>query len=108
MALLTRINEDQKNLMDLYKEMKGDYQKLLLKMDHIEESLDISRYLPTTTTTRSQLPQQCTPQPPTATSSLLNNPGPAVLPLPYSCKSKEALLHQHQLHQKGMYCWNQI
>jgi hypothetical protein len=81
MALLTRINEDQKNLMDLYKEMKGDYQKLLLKMDHIEESLDISRYLPTTTTTRSQLPQQCTPQPPTATSSLPNNPGPAVPPI---------------------------
>lgn len=83
MALLTRINEDQKNLLDLYKEMKGDYQKLLLKMEHIEESLDISQHLPATTpttATTSQLPQQCTPQPPTATSSFPNNPSPAVPP----------------------------
>jgi hypothetical protein len=48
MSMLVKINEDQKTIMQFYKDMKDDQQKLLSKVARIEDHLDITQYLPTT------------------------------------------------------------
>jgi hypothetical protein len=48
MSMLVKINEDQKTIMQFYKDMKDDQQKVLSKMEKIEDHLDITQYLLTT------------------------------------------------------------